>query len=110
MKTLLQTDAFRRWEGKLRDNRARTLIAARLFRLANGIGGDIQPVGHGIYELRIHYGPGYRIYVKPTGSSIIILLCGGDKTTQRHDIAMAYHQARRRATEQEHNDDQTDPL
>jgi putative addiction module killer protein len=65
------------------------MIAARLFRLANGLAGDVSPVGGGISELRIHYGPSYRIYFKQTGSEIIVLLCGGDKGTQTRDIQQA---------------------
>jgi putative addiction module killer protein len=65
------------------------IIAARLFRLANGLAGDVSPVGSGISELRIHYGPGYRIYFKQQGAEIIVLLCGGDKGTQARDIQQA---------------------
>ena len=75
---ILQTTVFQRWEQNLRDRRAKTLIAARLFRLANGLAGDVKPVGEGISEMRISYGPGYRIYFKQHGCHIIILLCGGD--------------------------------
>ncbi|WP_290799039.1 type II toxin-antitoxin system RelE/ParE family toxin [Halomonas sp.] len=64
-------------------------MAARIFRLANGLPGDVKPVGHGISKLRIHFGPGYRIYFKQRGNEIIILLCGGDKSTQQIDIATA---------------------
>lgn len=75
---ILQTTVFQSWEQNLRDRRAKTLIAARLFRLANGLAGDVKPVGEGISEMRISYGPGYRIYFKQHGCHIIILLCGGD--------------------------------
>lgn len=64
MKEIVQTESFQRWEQNLKDRRAKTIIASRLFRLANGLAGDIKPVGEGISELRIHYGPGYRIYFK----------------------------------------------
>ncbi|MGN6468817.1 MAG: type II toxin-antitoxin system RelE/ParE family toxin [Rhizobiaceae bacterium] len=86
---LRQTDTFRKWERKLKDQRARAAIAARLFRLANGLPGDVSPVGDGISELRIHYGPGYRIYFRHSGEEIIVLLCGGDKSTQERDIMMS---------------------
>jgi putative addiction module killer protein len=84
-----QTETFRVWERKLRDRRARTLIAARLFRLAEGLAGDAAPVGEGVSELRIHHGPGYRIYFQRRGAVLIVLLCGGDKGSQDRDIAIA---------------------
>lgn len=71
------------------DRRAKTLIAARLFRLANGLTGDAKSVGEGISELRIHVGPGYRIYFKQQGKYLIVLLCGGDKSSQDKDILFA---------------------
>lgn len=74
---------------RLKDQRALTHIASRLDRLAFGHAVDVEPVGEGISELRIHYGPGYRIYFHKQGSSIIILLCGGDKSTQAKDIRTA---------------------
>ena len=86
---LKQTEAFRSWESKLRDSRARTTIAARLLRLSDGHTGDIKSVGEGVSELRIHYGPGYRVYIKQHGDVLIILLCGGDKSSQAQDIAKA---------------------
>ncbi|WFM69818.1 type II toxin-antitoxin system RelE/ParE family toxin [Halomonas sp. CKK8] len=89
MLDIKQTDTFRKWERKLRDQRAKAMIAARVFRLANGLPGDIKPVGNGISELRIHYGPGYRIYFKKRGNDIIILLCGGNKSSQQVDIEAA---------------------
>ena len=84
-----QTDTFRTWEAKLRDRRARTLIAARIARLSEGLAGDVCPVGEGISELRIHYGPGYRVYFQRRGSTLIVLLCGGDKNHQARDIEIA---------------------
>ncbi|PWV93857.1 type II toxin-antitoxin system RelE/ParE family toxin [Phyllobacterium myrsinacearum] len=84
-----QTDTYRKWERKLRDGRARAAIAARLFRLANGQTGDVASVGQGVSELRIHYGPGYRVYFKLHKSEIVILLCGGNKSTQQQDIRNA---------------------
>ena len=86
---LTQTATYRRWERNLKDQRARAAIAARLFRLENGLPGDVVSVGDGISELRIHYGPGYRIYFKQRGQEIVILLCGGNKNTQNRDIRHA---------------------
>ena len=84
-----QTETYRKWEARLRDERVRVLITARLTRLAYGLAGDVKPVGHGVSELRIHYGPGYRVYFRKRGNAIIILLCGGDKSTQAQDIKTA---------------------
>lgn len=89
MITVKQTDTYRKWERKLKDAKAKAIIAARIFRLANGLLGDIAPVGHGISELRIHYGPGYRIYFQQRGDEIVILLCGGNKSSQSRDIEVA---------------------
>ncbi len=86
---LKQTETFRRWWTKLKDEHARGLIFARLDRLAYGHAGDVGPVGQGISELRIHYGPGYRVYIQKRGNTIIVLLCGGDKSTQTKDIRTA---------------------
>jgi putative addiction module killer protein len=86
---LKQTATFVKWETRLRDKRARTIIAARLMRLAEGLPGDVEPVGDGVSELRIHYGPGYRIYFQKRGNLLIVLLCGGDKGSQSRDIAAA---------------------
>lgn len=65
------------------------------FRLANGLAGDVSPVGEGVSELRIHYGPGYRVYFQQLGSQLVILLCGGDKSRQSRDIELAKQLARR---------------
>jgi putative addiction module killer protein len=86
---LKQTETFWKWRTRLKDKRARALIASRLDRLAFGHAGDAEPVGEGISELRIHYGPGYRIYFQRRGNTIIVLLCGGDKSTQDKDIKTA---------------------
>ncbi len=86
---LKQTEAFLLWERRLKDPRAKAIIAARLLRLANGLAGDVAPVGEGVSELRIHYGPGYRVYFRQKGKAIVILLCGGDKSTQDADIRTA---------------------
>jgi putative addiction module killer protein len=84
-----QTETFRKWRVRLKDGRIRALIASRLDRLAFGNAGDVKPVGQGISELRIDYGPGYRIYFMKRSNTIIILLCGGDKSTQAKDIQTA---------------------
>ena len=84
-----QTETFRKWRTRLKDERARVLIASRLDRLAYGNAGDVRPVGQGISELRIDHGPGYRVYFQKRGNTIVILLCGGDKRTQRRDIKRA---------------------
>jgi putative addiction module killer protein len=89
MLELKQTELFRKWRAKLKDERARALIASRLDRLAYGHAGDAAPVGEGISELRIHHGPGYRIYFQRRGNTILVLLCGGDKGTQTKDITTA---------------------
>lgn len=67
----------------------KAVIAARIFRLSNGLLDHVKSVGHGIHELKIDYGPGYRVYFKQQGSEIIILLCGGDKSSQSDDIKIA---------------------
>ena len=87
--TVRQTETFRKWERKLKDQEAKALIAARILRVVNGLLGDVSPVGEGVSELRIHYGPGYRIYFRQRGEEIIILLCGGDKSSQDQDIKLA---------------------
>jgi len=94
MKTIKQTDTFRAWERKLKDQRARAAIADRILRVANGLMGDVKPIGHGLSELRINYGPGYRVYFQQRGNELVILLCGGDKSTQDRDIKQAQQLAR----------------
>lgn len=84
-----QTATFQRWERRLKDQRAKAAIAARIFSLANGLAGDVSPVGRGVSELRIHYGPGYRVYYEVHGATIVVLLCAGDKDTQKRDIETA---------------------
>lgn len=84
-----QTETYRKWERRLKDDRARAAIASRLDRLGFGLPGDVAPVGNGISELRIHYGPGYRIYFSRRAGEVILLLCGGDKNSQERDIAAA---------------------
>ncbi len=84
-----QTDVFAAWLAGMRDRRAVAVIARRITRLASGNSGDVSPVGAGVSELRIHLGPGYRVYFVQRGQELIILLCGGDKGTQDRDIAKA---------------------
>jgi putative addiction module killer protein len=84
-----QTATFSDWMAALRDHRARAKIAVRIDRLALGNAGDVGPVGEGVSELRIDYGPGYRVYFVKRGKTLIVLLCGGDKSTQTKDIKTA---------------------
>lgn len=85
---LVRTSVFHKWITTLRDQRAAERIAARLFRVASGLTGDVKYFD-GLGELRIDYGPGYRVYFVHRGQTIIILLCGGDKSTQGRDITRA---------------------
>ena len=89
MKVIRETDTYKKWFADLRDSRAQYRILTRVRRLAIGNPGDVKPVGGGVSELRIDYGPGYRVYFKDTGKEIIVLLCGGDKRTQDRDIEQA---------------------
>jgi putative addiction module killer protein len=89
-----ETVTFSAWLKALRDSQSRARIAARVRRLAFGNPGDVRPVGEGISELRIHCGPGYRVYYVQRGAVLIVLLCGGDKSTQARDIAMAKKMAK----------------
>lgn len=86
---IVKSTKFQKWIAKLKDERARGLIASRIYRLSLGHAGDVEPVGEGVSELRIHHGPGYRIYFHQSGSTLIVLLCGGDKGTQPKDIKAA---------------------
>jgi putative addiction module killer protein len=89
VKEIRETDNYKRWFEKLSDSRAKIRIDMRIKRLALGNPGDVKSVGEGVSEMRINYGPGYRLYYKDTGKQIIILLCGGDKSTQQADISKA---------------------
>jgi putative addiction module killer protein len=84
-----QTEHYIKWFEKLKDRRARARIAIRIRRVSLGNLGDVKPVGDGISELRIDYGPGYRVYFTQRNNQLIILLAGGDKTTQTSDIQKA---------------------
>jgi putative addiction module killer protein len=81
-----QTERFVRWLADLRDLRARAKVLARIERLIGGNPGDVKPVGADVSELRINYGPGYRVYYLKKGTKLIILLAGGDKSSQSMDI------------------------
>lgn len=87
--SVLKTDEFDRWLGKLRDQKAKARIAARIRSAEYGNLGDVSPVGSGVSEMRIHYGPGYRVYFTMRGRELIILLIGGDKSSQTKDIEKA---------------------
>lgn len=89
MKTIHTTEVFDDWFNNLRDKQGKVRIEARLRRIEQGNFGDIKPVGEGVSELRIDYGPGYRVYLTQHGIEIIVLLAGGDKSTQEKDIKKA---------------------
>ena len=89
-----KTEIFAKWLDGLHDIRARARILVRIERLAAGNPGDVKPVGEGVSELRINYGPGYRVYYKKQGQKVVILLAGGDKSTQAKDIKTALRLAR----------------
>jgi len=89
-----QTATFRDWLIGLRDLRARTQILRRIDRAEAGNLGDVEPVGEGVSEMRIHQGPGYRVYFVQRGQTLILLLCGGDKSSQPTDIGRAIQMAR----------------
>ena len=89
MNDIRQTNQFSKWLRKLADQRAKARIAERIDRLRNGNFGDAKSVGEKVSELRIDYGPGYRVYFTRSGATIVILLCGGDKSSQAKDIAKA---------------------
>ena len=86
---LIKTNLFDRWLTDLRDRKARAKIETRIRRLSLGNPGDAKPVGEGISEMRIDYGPGYRVYFTRRGPVVVVLLCGGDKGSQDRDIALA---------------------
>jgi len=86
MVSVRMTETFAAWLHDLRDGKARNRISARIQRLEDGNPGDVAPVGEGVSEMRIHYGPGYRVYYVSRGNELVILLCGGDKASQTRDI------------------------
>lgn len=89
MLEIRETPDFTAWMEGLTDHKGRAKIASRIVRLASGNPGDVAPVGEGVSELRIHFGPGYRVYFKQRGKVLILLLCGADKSTQDRDIKRA---------------------
>ena len=89
-----KTEVYAKWLDSLRDARARARVLVRVERLAAGNPGDVRPVGEGVSELRIDYGPGYRLYFKKQGHTIVVLLAGGDKRTQSQDVETALRVAR----------------
>jgi putative addiction module killer protein len=89
-----QTDEYEKWFDSLRDRQARARIDIRVRRLSLGNPGDVKPVGEGVSELRIDYGPGYRVYFVQRAAVLIVLLAGGDKRTQDQDIRLAKQLAR----------------
>lgn len=89
MPQVIQTEAFRDWLGALKDRRALARVLVRVERIASGNLGDVKSVGAGVNEARIDYGPGYRLYFASRGETLIVLLVGGDKSTQDKDIKSA---------------------
>ncbi len=94
MPEIRKTEVYARWIDNLADIRARARILVRVERLASGNPGDVRSVGEGVSELKIDYGPGYRVYFKQQGQELIILLAGGDKSSQAKDIKQALSLAR----------------
>jgi putative addiction module killer protein len=94
MADVRQTEEFASWFTSLRDARAQARIEVRIRRLSLGNPGDVRPVGEGVSEMRIDYGPGYRVYFVARGSTLVVLLAGGDKRTQDRDIQIALTLAR----------------
>lgn len=90
MVEVVKSATFDRWLRRLRDRQVAARIQVRVDRLAAGNPGDVRPVGAGVSELRVNYGPGYRIYYLQQGLRLIVLLCGGDKSTQAKDIETAH--------------------
>jgi putative addiction module killer protein len=89
-----KTEVYAKWLDGLRDTRARARVLARVERLAAGNPGDVEPVGEGVSELRINYGPGYQVCFKEQGHQMVILLAGGDKSSQSRDVKTALRLAR----------------
>lgn len=107
MVEVLTTQVFDRWLRKLKDRQARLRIVERIDRLTHGNPGDTKPVGQGVWELRLTYGPGHRVYYLQDGDTLILLLCGGDKSTQQADINRAHQLADERHLEEDGDDNQS---
>jgi putative addiction module killer protein len=91
---IVQSDVFTAWLDNVKDERAAARIVTRIRRMEIGNAGDVRSVGEGVSEIRIDYGPGYRVYFARRGRTLVILLCGGDKKSQRKDIAVAKRMAK----------------
>ncbi len=102
---VVRTDEFDAWLRKLKDKQGKLRILERVDLLAHGNSGDVKPVGQGVAELRLTFGPGYRVYYLQVGDRLILLLCGGDKSTQQQDIEKAH----RLAEEWRADEDSDDP-
>ncbi len=89
MYSIIKTEYFEKWQASLKDTNAKARINVRIRRMETGMLGDIKPVGEGVSEARIHYGAGYRLYFCQRGDVVIVLLCGGDKSSQSKDIEIA---------------------
>ena len=106
MVEVLRTDDFDRWLRKLKDRQTRLRILERIDRLAHGNPGDVKPVGQGVSELRLTYGPGCRIYYLNESGPLVLLPCGGDKLTQQADIERAHHFADEWRSEEDDDDEE----
>ena len=89
MYSIIKTEYFEKWQASLKDDNAKARINVRIRRMETGALGDVKPVGEGVSEARIHYGAGYRLYFCQRGYVVIVLLCGGDKSSQSKDIEIA---------------------
>jgi putative addiction module killer protein len=94
MVTFLRSETFDVWLSGLRDRRGKARIVARIIAAGHGNFGDCAPVGEGVSEMRIHFGPGYRVYFTRRGETVYLLLAGGDKSSQRRDITLAQAMAK----------------
>ena len=105
MNTILRTDAFDLWLRKLKDSRGKARIVERIRSVERNNFGDCVAVGHGLFEMRIHFGPGYRVYFTRVGDVVYVLLCGGTKRGQQRDISKAQQLAQQVKEEWKHEED-----